>query len=370
MAAVTGMDRKTLAQRVEELNRDTSRLAREDLEGRAVRPLARCLRESWRHLQEARRIERRLPGAWDSWCEAVFQVITPWLIYAKCWEERLRIKPSAAGRPPEGFSDAVHGPGSRDRLTAILLTKNEEKRIERCLKSLAWADQIVVVDDESTDRTPELCRRAGATVITHALSDNFSEQRNVGLEAASGEWILRVDADEVVTPELARAIGRVLKKRDRRHPAFHARRRNILLGHFMRHGGWYYDHLCLVRRTGVRYQGRVHEFLKLQGPIGHLRADLVHEPFQSFEQFLRRQNYYTDLEVRDLVDGRGTALSWQAVRREVVVKPLKSWWKSYARRGGYRDGLHGLIFSVLSAWVEWLLYAKYWEAICLRRPPE
>jgi glycosyltransferase involved in cell wall biosynthesis len=245
----------------------------------------------------------------------------------------------------------------------LLLTRNEERRIERCLASVAWADEIVVVDGCSSDRTVELCRRAGATVIQRPFSGSFAEERNAGLRVATGEWVLQMDADEVVPPELRQAIERLLRDPNPPSRAYQVWRRNIFLGRVMRYGGWYHRHLCVFRREGHWYHGLVHERLNVHGPVGRLEVELQHEPFGSLEQFVARQNRYTSLQARERLAARGR-LPWRAIRRTVWLRPLKRWWKFYVKKQGAREGMHGLVFSVLFAWVEFLVWIKYAELAC------
>ncbi len=268
----------------------------------------------------------------------------------------------AAERPDPQGSPPAQPSTARQRLTVLLLTKDEAKRLPRCLNSVRWADEVVVVDGQSADGTAQIARAFGATVIERSFSGSFSEERNAGLDAATGDWVLQMDADEVATPELRAALERLLATPDARYAAYQVRRRNVFLGRLMRYGGWYHDHLCVFRRVGHRYHGLVHERLNIQGPVGHLQADLHHEPFQSIAQFISRQNRYTTLQARELFETRGR-LPWRSVRRTLWLRPLNRWWKFYVKKQGFREGMHGLIFSTLFAWVEFLVWAKYCELI-------
>ncbi len=251
--------------------------------------------------------------------------------------------------------------GRGERLTALLLTKNEEAQLRRCLDSVRWADEVVVVDGQSTDRTPQIARDYGATVVSRPFSGSFAEERNAGLAVATGDWVLQMDADEQVSPGLRAAIERLLADGSP-HAAFKLRRLNTFLGRTMRHGGWYHYHTALFRRQGARYEGLVHERLRHQGSVGVLEADLCHEPFQSISQFLARQNRYTSLQARELFERQGR-LPLARVRRQLWARPLKLFWKAYVKKQGFREGRHGLMFSILFAWVDFLLWAKYWELV-------
>ena len=247
----------------------------------------------------------------------------------------------------------------RQRLTILLLTKNEAQRLQRCLESASWADEVVIIDGQSTDGTQAIGRAFNAKVTERSFSGSFAEERNAGIDAASGDWILQMDADEVISPQLRTAIERLLEE-GAPHAAFKIRRRNYFLGHEMRYGGWYHYHTALFRRALARYEGRVHERLKIQGSVGVLEADLCHYPFDSLTQFVDRQNRYTSLQARDLLETRGV-LPIATIKRQLWRRPLKLFWKLYIRKQGFREGLYGFVFSTLYAWVDFMVWAKYWE---------
>ncbi len=249
----------------------------------------------------------------------------------------------------------------RERLSIVLITKNEEAKIARCLESVRFADDVVVVDGASTDRTAEICRAAGATVINHPWEGSFAQERTLGVEAATGEWILQMDADETVSDALRAAVQHVLAE-GTSHAAFKVRRVNEFLGHRMRYGGWYHYNTVLFRKAHCRYEGRVHERLIVDGTIGTMEPPLEHRPFDSLTQFVERQNRYTTLQAHDLCETRGT-LPERAIRREIFWRPIKTFWKSYVKKQGWREGMHGLVFAFLFAWVDGLKWAKYWELI-------
>ena len=246
----------------------------------------------------------------------------------------------------------------RQRLSVVILAKNEEARIRRCLESVAWADEILVVDGLSEDRTVELCRSAGATVISHAFEGSFAVERNLGMARATGDWVLQLDADDVVTPQLRAAVERILES-PQPHVAFKFRRKSYLLGRFMRHGGWYHELPNLVRRD-VRYEGLVHERPRLSGTVGRIAADVEHHPCSDLEGFLARHNRYTSLSAQELLATQGR-LDEAALKDRLLRKPLKAFWKTYVKKQGFREGLHGLVFSVFFAGVELMKWAKYWE---------
>lgn len=248
---------------------------------------------------------------------------------------------------------------ARERLSVVVLTKNEEARIRRCLDSVRWADEVVVVDGMSTDRTVEICESLGARVIRHPFEGSFAQERNLGLEQATGDWVLQIDADDVVTPSFRTAVERLLSS-PQPFDVFKFRRKSYLLGRFMRYGGWYHYLPNLVRREAVRYEGRVHERPIVRGAIGLLEADVEHHPCEDLTAFLSRHNRYTSIQAEELLRQPGQDPA-AAINRNLVRRPLKTFWKSYVKKQGFRDGLHGLVFALFFAGVELIKWAKCWE---------
>lgn len=249
----------------------------------------------------------------------------------------------------------------RKKLSVVVLTKNEEARIARCLESVRWADEIILVDGHSTDRTAEIARSFGARVVSNHFDGNFDRERNLGIDQASGGWILQLDADDVATPGFRQAVEKILES-EPPFCAYRFKRKNFFLGRAMRHGGWYHDSLHFFRKGKARYKGRIHETLIVDGPIGSLAEEVEHHPFESITQFIERHNRYSSLEAERIREERG-ALPWRKVRSQLTWKPLKLFWKFYVKKRGFREGWVGLVFSVLFAWVHFLNWAKYWELI-------
>ena len=246
----------------------------------------------------------------------------------------------------------------REHLSVVVLTKNEEPRIARCLESVRWADEVIVIDGESTDRTVEICRQFGARVIPHRFEGSFAQERNLGLESARGDWVLQIDADDIVTGEFQRAVERMLMDPPP-YDALKFRRKSILMGRFMRYGGWYHYLPNLVRRESVRYEGRVHERPVVNGPVGVLDADIEHHPCDDLAAFISRHNRYTSLQALEFTEaGR---LSDRRIVWEVVRRPWKAFWKSYIKKQGFREGVHGFLFAYLYAWIELVKWSKCWE---------
>lgn len=280
----------------------------------------------------------------------------------------------AAYRPTEAGTTAraVVADGSagcrrrRPTLSVVMMTKNEEARLAACLdRVVGWTDEIVIIDDLSADRTVEIARRYTDKVFSFASEDNHDLQWNRGMERASGEWILHIDADEAVTPRLKTAIDRALSD-SHDVSAFEMMRKNFFLGHPMRYGGWYHRHLVLFRRARARCVGEgIHVRLEVDGAIGVLDAEIEHYPFSSITQFLERQNHYTNVEAR-LLFGRQGRVAPRILAYQLCWRPVKLFWKSYVKNRGRREGDYGFVFGLLFAFAHVMFWAKYWE-LSLRR---
>lgn len=252
----------------------------------------------------------------------------------------------------------------RSTMAVVLMTKNEETRLAACLDRVqGWADEIVIIDDLSTDRTVEVARRYTDRIFSMASEDDHCRQWNRGIERAASHWILHIDADEWVTPALKRAIDGVLID-DGGHSAFEIMRLNHFLGRPMRHGGWHHRHRILFRRDRARCVGRgIHSGARMQidGTTGFLNSDIEHYPFSSIAQFLERQNRYTSVEAAIAV-AEQSAVSGRTIWYHTAWRPVKLFWKTYVKKQGWRDGWHGFVFSWLFAFVHFLHWAKVWEA--------
>lgn len=246
-------------------------------------------------------------------------------------------------------------------ITVAIITKNEERHIAKCLESVAWADDVVVVDGFSTDRTAEIARSMGARVIEHKFTGRFADDRNVGNDNARHDWVLHIDADDVVTDGFRQALKRVMARRGD-FVVYKFRRRNHFLGHSMDHGGFHHFIPNLVDRRYVRYEGDVHEVPVYKGDVGTIEADIDHFPFDSLEQFVLRQSRYAGIAAKKILDTEGV-LSDKEIKKGLVGRSFKIFWKSYVKKGGYKDGLYGLIFAVLFAFINFMKWAKYWEMV-------
>lgn len=246
-------------------------------------------------------------------------------------------------------------------ISVVIIAKNEEKKIARCLESVKWAGEIIVVDGYSEDRTAEIADSFGAKVIKHRFSGSFADDRNIGMDNAVNEWVLSLDADDVVTADFKDKMEKAFSQQGG-FVAYKFRRRNFFLGHSMDHGGFHHYIPNLVNKNYVRYEGEVHEVPVYKGSLGTIEADIEHYPFDSIEQFIERQGRYTDIAAKALLKEKGI-LSNPRILGAMIFRSFKVFWKSYIKKEGHKEGFYGLLFAVLFSFINFLKWAKYWETV-------
>jgi glycosyltransferase involved in cell wall biosynthesis len=239
-------------------------------------------------------------------------------------------------------------------LSVVVITKNEEAVIRRCLQSVAWADQIVVVDSGSSDRTLDICRELGAKVYATADWPGPGPQRNRAIDRSNGEWVLALDADEWVSDELRREIEDVM-----RAPgvsvAFRIPRRSSYCGRYMRHSGWWPDYVSrLFKRGGARFGGGiVHDHLVVDGSLGTLQHNLMHEAFVDLEEVLDKVNSYSTWGARALAEkGKRSGIA------SAIGHGLWTFFRTYLLKAGFLDGRLGFVLAVSNAEGAYYKYLK------------
>lgn len=239
------------------------------------------------------------------------------------------------------------------RLTAIILTYNEAAHITDCIATVRFADDVLVFDSFSEDDTVTLAEAAGARVIQHVFRD-YASQRNAALDAMrDSEWVLFVDADERVSPELAVEIETVLERPE--YAGWRVPRHNYIFGKLTRGAGWYPDYQTRLLRVGsARYdpERQVHEVVQLDGELGTLTQPLTHYNYRDGAQFAAKQRRYAAYEARILYES-----GVRPKPRNFILQPYRQFKWRFFELKGYRDGLHGLRLSLWMAWYEW---RKYW----------
>ncbi len=247
----------------------------------------------------------------------------------------------------------------KQTITAIVPAKNEEQNITRCLKSLAWCDRVVVIDS-GTDSTGEIAKKLGATVIEkkHGEIDDFTNvQKDINEEAnhVKTDWILRIDADEEVTPELKKELEEMLKTQSE-YVAYTVHRNPYFLGAFLRGGDWPYDRLVRLYKKGAAFYDtstHVHEQYVVNGTIGQLEGALNHYSHPTMQILRRKFHSYTTIQIQD------TQLSLVHAIYNLFTQPPYVFLRWLIWHHGYRDGWRGLVAGGLRGWYEFLLYKKY-----------
>jgi glycosyltransferase involved in cell wall biosynthesis len=247
----------------------------------------------------------------------------------------------------------------RMSLSVCIITLNEEANIARTLKSVKdIADEIIVVDSGSTDATTGVAQSFGAKVFVEPWK-GFARQKNSALERATHEWVLSLDADEEVSPELAASIKTLLTLGTPKFAGYTMNRRNMYFGKWIRRSGYYPDpKLRLIRRGAATFELRdVHEDMKMAGELGHVKGDMIHHAYPTLESFIEHANRYSSLGADMVVRERKVGFSVV----NIVLRPMIRFIWAYFFRGGFLDGREGLLVLMNhAAYVSWK-YAKAWE---------
>lgn len=245
----------------------------------------------------------------------------------------------------------------KTRISVIIIAKNEELRLPQCLKCVAFADEVVVLDGGSADRTVEVAQAGGARVEISATWNGFGPQKNRVLTLATGDWVLSLDADEEVTPELAAEIGETL--RDPAFDCYEIPRLSEFSGRFLRHSGWYPDYVArLFKRGTAKFSDDlVHERLVPRGPVGRLKQPLVHRGYRGASDTLKKiDRYSTAWAEQALAAGRHANFA------AAPLHGLAAFMKTYVLRLGFLDGASGFAVAISSAEVAYYKYFKLWSA--------
>lgn len=241
-------------------------------------------------------------------------------------------------------------------ISVVILTKNEENNIKECIESVKWCDEIVVIDDNSTDKSVDIAKKLGAKVYSHTLNNNFSAQRNFGLSKASHEWVLFVDADERVSIALWYEIMQRTNETFGDHTGYYIKRKDVMWGRVLKYGETGNSKfLRLARRDAGEWVGLVHETWKVKGNTGTLNNSLDHFPHTSIEEFLKEINYYTDLRSHELFEKKTKVHIWQ-----IIMYPNSKFVLNYFFRVGFLDGLPGFVLAMNMSLHSFLVRAKLW----------
>ncbi len=239
------------------------------------------------------------------------------------------------------------------KISATIITYNEERNLPRAIESLRCADEIVVIDSGSSDRTVEIAGKLGARVVETPWQ-GYAKQKNFAAAQAAHDWILSLDADESLSEALEGEIWQ-LKKNGTQFDAYTMPRMAQYLGRWIRHSGWYPDRkVRLYNRTKAHWEGDfVHESVKVGGPVGHLNSNLLHFTCSSLSEHLKTMDRYTTLAAEQML-GTGQKVTWG----RLIFEPPWTFFRTYVIKLGFLDGVEGLAIANMAAVYNFLKYAK------------
>lgn len=243
------------------------------------------------------------------------------------------------------------------KVSAFVMAYNDEPNLRACLESVAWVDELIVVDSFSTDATEKIAREFTDRVYQHEFR-GFGRLRNESVAHVTHDWVFSLDTDERATPELCKEI-RTLIAAGPEADAYFVPRKNFFLGRWIRHGGWYPDYRQpqLFRRDRMRYrEDLVHEGFELTGTPGYLKEHVLQYPFRDLDHYLQKMDRYADLMARRMAE-RGRRFH----AHQLITHPWFTFLKMYVARSGWRDGMPGLILAGLYAYYTFIKYATFWE---------
>ncbi len=245
----------------------------------------------------------------------------------------------------------------KQTLSVVVSAYNEQKSLGRCLSSVSFADEIIVVDNESEDTTVEVAKKHTKNVYSQKNILMLNTNKNYGFSKATGDWILNLDADEEIPKELSREIQSHMKSSPKEN-GFWIKRKNIIFGKWVRNGLWWPDkQVRLFRRGKGKFPCvHIHEYIAVDGQVGELTEPYTHYNYESVSQYLRTIDRASTSEALSLKD-----MNHQFVWYDALRFPLSDFLKIYFAQAGYKDGLHGLVLALFQAFYSFTVFAKYWE---------
>lgn len=245
------------------------------------------------------------------------------------------------------------------KVSVVISAFNEEKKIADCLDSVKWADEIVLVNSSSTDKTVEIAKKYTSKIYTRPNNRVLNVNKNYGFTKATGDWILSLDADERITPELKKEIYERITHNSSPINGFWIPRKNIIFGKLIKSEMWWPDYqLRLFKKGSGKFaQKHVHEKIEIRGETEKLKEPMLHYNYETVSQFIQKMDrIYTESEVDNILES-GRTLTWV----DAVRMPAADFVKTYFAQKGYKDGLHGLVLSSLQALYMEIVFAKVWE---------
>jgi glycosyltransferase involved in cell wall biosynthesis len=243
-------------------------------------------------------------------------------------------------------------------ISVIVVAKNEEIKIKDCLDSAAWVDEVILIDTGSTDATKDIAKKLGVIVYDFKGKGSFSDWRNEGLKRANSKWVLYLDADERITPDLRNEIQQLIRK-ESRSDWYIIPRSNVIFGRVMKHGGWWPDYVKrLFKKEALKgWKYDLHEEPEVMGIMGKLTHPMIHIKEDNISDMIGKTNIRSEVEAKLLYDSGHPPMTWWRFPRIMLTE----FWYRYIILRGFMDGVEGTIFSIYQVWSKFVTYAKLWE---------
>jgi glycosyltransferase involved in cell wall biosynthesis len=246
------------------------------------------------------------------------------------------------------------------KISVVITVLNEQKRIQDCLESIKWADEIVIVDDGSTDKTVAIAQKYTDKIIPHKSEGYVEPSRNFAISKATGDWILVLDADEQVPPSLAAKLQEIAKN-ETKAECVRIPRKNIIFNKWMQHTGWWPDYnIRFFKKGSVTWPNKIHSKAQVHGLVIDLgpqeETALIHYNYDTVSQFLRKLDSYTTVTANERI-AEDNQFHWT----HMIELPVQEFLSRFFARKGYKDGLHGLVLSLLEGFYEFITCLKVWE---------
>ncbi len=245
-------------------------------------------------------------------------------------------------------------------ISVIIITKNEEKMIEDCLKSLVFADEILVVDTGNEDKTNQIAKKYGAKIINYEGKGNFASWRNKGLKEAKGDWILYVDADERISKTLSEEILLKIKNENTENYSGYAiPRRNFIFGKEFKHSGQYPDYQKRLFRKEdfIKWTGDVHEEPNFKGELGHMKNPMIHKKNINISQMVQKTNQWSEIEARLMIEAHHPPMTLSRFFTAII----REFWFRMIVQMAFLDGVEGIIYAIYQVFSKFTSYAKLYE---------
>jgi len=241
-------------------------------------------------------------------------------------------------------------------ISSVVITKNEENNIKRCLESISFSDEIIVVDDFSTDKTLDIAKRYKTKIFKRNLNQNFAEQRNFGLLKANSKWVLFIDADEKIPVELRNEIVQITSDPLNTKKGFYIKRKDFLYSNKLNHGEWGHKKvLRLIKNGSGKWERDVHEVLKVDGKVGILSSELKHYPHKSLNKFIESINLFSTIHaLSNKKEGKRVSIV------KIIFYPFFKFFYNWIIKAGFKDKDYGFIMSLMMSFHSFLSWSKQW----------